>query len=196
MTTVLAPMPYPRVHALTLHCHPTTPNAAVRGIEARLCGMPAGNIAVTYRLDAELDRLRMPAPCPPRIADRLWQHMCFETFVRLEDLPAYHEFNFSPSGEWAAYAFERYRMGSPLIDEALNPQVIVRNAAGHFELDALIRLDRLSATHSPARLSLALSAVIEDNDGSLSYWALAHPPGTPDFHHPDAFALELDEVRG
>jgi hypothetical protein len=39
---------------------------------------------------------------------------------------------------------------------------------------------------------LGLSAVIEDLDGVLSYWALRHPPGKPDFHHPDTFALEID----
>jgi hypothetical protein len=37
--------------------------------------------------------------------------------------------------------------------------------------------------------------VIEEIDGALSYWALRHAPGKPDFHHRDAFALELDEVR-
>jgi hypothetical protein len=38
---------------------------------------------------------------------------------------------------------------------------------------------------------LGLSAVIEDRSGQKSYWALAHPPGRPDFHHEDCFALEL-----
>ena len=33
---------------------------------------------------------------------------------------------------------------------------------------------------------------IEDEAGALSYWALRHPPGKPDFHHPAGFALELD----
>jgi hypothetical protein len=33
--------------------------------------------------------------------------------------------------------------------------------------------------------------VIEAIDGTLSYWALAHAPGSPDFHHLDCFALEL-----
>ena len=36
-----------------------------------------------------------------------------------------------------------------------------------------------------------LAAVIEATDGSLSYWALAHPSDKPDFHHPDSFVLEL-----
>src|SRR3546814_9971873 len=38
---------------------------------------------------------------------------------------------------------------------------------------------------------VALSAVIEETDGTKSYWALRHPPGKPDFHHPDCFALAL-----
>ena len=41
-------------------------------------------------------------------------------------------------------------------------------------------------------IRLALSAVVEAADGELSYWALRHPPGRPDFHHIDAFDLQLD----
>jgi hypothetical protein len=36
--------------------------------------------------------------------------------------------------------------------------------------------------------------VIESADGSISYWALRHPAGRPDFHHLDGFALLLDAV--
>jgi len=42
-----------------------------------------------------------------------------------------------------------------------------------------------------ATTKLGLSAVIEEADGTKSFWALAHPPGRPDFHHPDCFALTL-----
>jgi hypothetical protein len=45
-------------------------------------------------------------------------------------------------------------------------------------------------------LQLALSAVIEDDRGTLSYWALKHPSGKPDFHHPEAFALEVAPLNG
>ena len=38
---------------------------------------------------------------------------------------------------------------------------------------------------------LGLSAVIEALNGEKSYWALAHPPEKPDFHHPDSFTLDL-----
>jgi hypothetical protein len=45
-------------------------------------------------------------------------------------------------------------------------------------------------------LFLGLSTVIEDDTGTLSYWALKHPSGKPDFHHPDAFALEITPWQG
>jgi hypothetical protein len=57
-------------------------------------------------------------------------------------------------------------------------------------------LDRLPRIQPHAALRVALSAVIEEEGGMLSYWALKHPPGKPDFHHPDAFALELEPPDG
>ncbi|MEO7634103.1 MAG: hypothetical protein ABIS38_00470 [Sphingomicrobium sp.] len=35
---------------------------------------------------------------------------------------------------------------------------------------------------------IGLSAVIEEQDGAKSYWALAHGPGPPDFHNRACFA--------
>lgn len=67
-------------------------------------------LTVTYAIEGDLERVRIPAARAPRIADRLWQHTCCEIFVSRHGFPAYHEFNFAPSGEWAAYAFERYRV--------------------------------------------------------------------------------------
>ena len=130
--------------------------------------------------------------------DELWRHTCCEIFIACHGQAAYHEFNFAPSGAWAAYAFTRYREGRPLPaarELPLVPEVTARQAENQLELGASIRLDRLSPQHARAKLSLAVSTVIEDRDGGLSYWALRHPLGRPDFHHPDAFALELDELR-
>ena len=88
------------VHTVTLNCHPETPTDAVRGIAARVCREPGGKLAVTYILKGNLDRLRVPAPRTPRSASRLWQHTCCEIFIACKGLPAYTEFNLSPSGEW------------------------------------------------------------------------------------------------
>ena len=101
--------------------------------------------------------------------------------------PGYREFNFSPSGEWAVYAFRGYREGGELELE-LSPGIVVQRNADRLELYAEIRADLLPPGGS---LRLALSAVVEDADGTLSYWALRHLPGKPDFHHTDAFALQL-----
>ena len=102
---------------------------------------------------------------------------------------AYQEFNFSPSGEWAAYRFAGYRHGMAPLDTLAEPRIRVKRSAGVLELHARISLPL------PSHPLLGLSAVIEQTDGTLSYWALHHAPGKPDFHLRDAFALELDEVR-
>jgi hypothetical protein len=155
--------------------HPDTPCAALRAIEARV--VREGNeLRLAYILQGEIDRLRLPTR---RAAGALWQHTCCEVFVA-RALPAYREYNFSPSGEWAAYAFTGYRQGGPL--QAADPRVSVKRGKEHLELTATIPAD-------PGALRLGLSVVVEEE--TLSYWAIRHAPGRPDFHHPDAFALEL-----
>ena len=164
-----------------LERHPTTPCAALRGIIVSI-EQETDVLRVAYILEGEIDRLRIPSPRAPRIADRLWQHTCCELFVACEAAPGYTEFNFSPSGEWAAYAFERYREGGARVD--VRPEIAVRQAAGRLELSA-------SIPRAQGKLRAGLSAVIEDEKGALSYWALRHPAAAPDFHHPQAFAIEL-----
>jgi hypothetical protein len=188
-------MSAPLLHAITLKPHPVARNDAVRSIGARVSRLQSGVLTITYVLDADRARLRIPPLRQAQMRDRLWQHTCFEIFVRRKGAAAYHEFNFSPSGEWATYAFERYREGAPLDDEALKPAMAVHGTETKLELETSIHLDRVSPQHALDALTIAVSAVIEDSNGSLSYWALAHPAGKPDFHHPDAFVLELDEIR-
>ena len=72
----------------------------------------------------------------PRIATQLWRHTCFEAFIAVEGQPAYHEFNFAPSGEWTVYAFSGYRDGGPLADEMMRPHIAVRSTDSRLELDA------------------------------------------------------------
>ena len=169
----------------TLERHPAVPCAALREIGVSI-ERKSESIEVAFVLEGEIDRLRIPAPRPPRIAERLWQHTCCEVFVAHDGAAGYREFNLSPSGEWAAYRFTRYREGAAL--SAPDPRIAVNRTAGRMELVARIQ-------DWPGKISVGLCAVIEDEEGALSYWALRHAPGKPDFHHPDAFALELDEAR-
>ena len=178
-------------HSVTLTCHRQTRTDAVRGIAAHVGRSPSGTLAIDFVLDADLGRLRIPPARPSCLTHGLWEHTCFEVFVALDNTPAYHEFNFAPSGQWALYAFQSYREIAPQPDGMVAPEMHVRRLADRLELDAVVRLDSLSAIHTTTPLRLALAAVIEDSSGTLSYWALRHPPGRPDFHHPDAFALRL-----
>jgi hypothetical protein len=179
-----------------LTCHPRTPTGAVRGIVARGSRTAAGVLALSFSLDGELARLRIPAPRTSGIGRELWRHTCFEAFVGPDGSPAYHELNLSPSGEWTVLAFDRYRHAAALADDAVAPRLTVRRLDERLELDAEIALAGLGHASCAAPLRLALAAVVEEMDGALSYWSLHHPPGRPDFHHRDAFVLTLERPAG
>lgn len=167
--------------AAALKRHPGSRSSAIRSLRARLGRTPSGALAVTFLLDADLDRLRIPGRRPPRFVDGLWRHTCFEVFLARKGSRAYREYNFAPSGEWAGYAFQKYRFRCS--GEAPNPRTRVRQSGSTLKLDARIA--------AKGRLRVGLSAVIEEKDGALSYWALRHPPGKPDFHDRRGFALEV-----
>lgn len=180
----------PRTFALTPF--PGTKEPAVRSIEGRVSRTSDG-LQVDYVLTGDVARLCVPAPRAPRFADGLWRHTCFELFVARRGEPQYLEFNFSPSGEWAAYAFARYRERRAAgVEHTAAPRVVVRRSENGLQLDATVCLEDLAGSGMPV---LGLSAVIEGDAGALSYWALRHPMQNPDFHHPDGFVLELDEIR-
>jgi len=178
-------------HCIDLRRHPSTRAETVRSIQVLVRRSASAELQMTFRLDGDISRIRVPSPGVPRIAIQLWQHTCFEAFIAVEGQAAYHEFNFAPSGEWAAYAFAGYRSGGPLANETMRPNIAVRSTGSRLELDALVRLEVLSAIHPHASLRIGLSAVIEASDG-LSYWAIHHPADKPDFHNADGFALLLE----
>jgi len=149
-------------------------------------------IEFTFRVEGDLARIRIPTPSAARFAAGLWQHTCFEAFLAIEGRAEYHELNFAPSGEWAAYAFRAYRDGGLLADEMLAPSITLHATDRGFKLDAVARLERLSPLHPSAPLRLGLAAVIEASDGTLSYWALRHHGDKPDFHDAGGFALRLE----
>jgi len=178
-------------HLLDLTCHPSTRTEIARAVQV-LVRRSASELQMTFRLDGDLPRIRIPSAGAPRIGTELWRHTCFEAFIAVEGQSAYHEFNFAPSGEWCVYALSGYRNGSPLADETMRPHIATRSTGTQLELDAIVRLDSLSDIHPQAVLRIGLNAVIEASDGTFSYWALRHPADKPDFHNADGFALRLE----
>lgn len=137
---------------------------------------------VDYRLAGPIARVHVPPLATPARRDELWRHTCFELFASGPGT-GYQEFNFAPSREWAAYTFTDYRDGMTSLPIE-SPRIDISATADQLSLTARLRI-------APSIARIGLSAVIEEQDGRVSYWALAHPPGAPDFHHPDCFALQL-----
>jgi hypothetical protein len=174
-----------------LIAHQSTPNDDVRSLEVRLWAEQPDILVFQYLLIADMARVRVSPSGAGGRAEALWKHTCFEAFIAPADAPAYHEFNFSPSLEWAVYQFSAYREGMSAAEIGEAPRISVRRGDGELELQSAVRVGHLAELRDSRRLRIALAAVIEDDDGGLSYWGLRHPPGKPDFHHSHGFALDV-----
>jgi hypothetical protein len=176
---------------MQLLVHPVTPQGPVREFDVDADRPGGRTLCLSYRLAGDLSQLRLPASVPAARADDLWHHTCFEAFIAPSGSPGYSEFNFSPSGQWAAYSFVGYRTGRRPLDLPAAPAATWRHTDGRLELAVEIPLEGLFAGACDGALRLALSAVIEEQSGTIAHWALRHPENKPDFHHPDGFVLEL-----
>lgn len=170
-----------------LKLHPDSRCNAVTRIDVDVSRPRPGALLLSYEASGTIGDLRLPPIAAAARADELWRHTCFEAFIRPTPAEAYYELNFAPSTQWAAYAFDGYRSGMRAAAEIGAPRIEIEAAPGRFTLQAMLEL-RLPE-HAGTRLGLA--AVTEEASGRLSYWALAHPVGKPDFHHADCFACEI-----
>ena len=174
----------------SLILHPDCRCDAVARIDVDVVREGRANLAFEYHVGGTIADLRVPAPCEAARTDGLWQHMCFEAFVASEG-EGYFEFNFSPSTQWAAYRFDGYRSGMTPAPETNVPTIDLQRDASNLNVRVRLALPDISID---GPLRLGFSAVIEEVDGRKSYWALTHPPGKPDFHYRDCFALELPRI--
>jgi hypothetical protein len=164
--------------------HPDTPPGAIRAVEAELQRVPGGAVA-TFKAIGDPSRLVLPPAAKPERTAGLWQTTCFELFVAGEG-SSYREFNFSPSGAWAAYEFDRHRFG-------------MRDTEVSIEIESSINSNGLTVTariesELPVPVAVGLTAVIEEADGAIRYWATSFAPGEPDFHAAAVRSLLFDGV--
>lgn len=171
----------------TLKLHRDSQCKAVTRIEVEVTRPRPDALALHYFVTGNIGDVRWPELGQHGRSDGLWQHTCFEAFIRASAGLAYFEFNFSPSLQWAAYRFDGYRSGMRVSEAESDPQLGTQSGTTYYALKVLLTLD----LPIDAVLRLGLSAVIEETNGGKSYWALAHPAGKADFHHADCFAYEL-----
>lgn len=182
MSSILAECP--------LVCHPDTPCEALVALGARIILRDDHGWDIEFVAVGNPAALRLPSPAEAIRTDELWRTTCLELFLAL-DGDSYAELNFSPSSAWAAYHFDHYRTGMRhLALPSPHTQLLVQHE--RLVLTASLSEDALPWDRTG---ELGISAVIEEQGGSLSYWALVHPPGKPDFHHRDCFALRLPPVE-
>jgi hypothetical protein len=175
---------------LNLVPHPATPpSVPAFKVWARVDHAASfGAMATTniwFGIGAPAARFVIPDALEPARADNLWQSTCFEAFLTWEGTDAYREWNFAPSGNWAAYDFSGYREGMSKADVAAPPYIRLEDNLTWWTLGATISIE------SDQSWQLGLSAVLEEKDGTKSYWALAHAAEKPDFHHADCFVARL-----
>ncbi len=169
-----------------LSAHPAHPPARVTGIEARVIGFDADWLRVRWRIDGA-QALVIPPFAGRGRADELWTTTCFELFLRPPGGDAYVELNLSPSERWAAYDFTAYRSGMAGRPASREPDCTMRQGSNFAIFDAAIPRDVLP----DLPVAASFTAVIEEQGGVKSYWALAHPADKPDFHDPACFVAEL-----
>jgi hypothetical protein len=173
--------------SFVLVSHGDFPSNAIRTIAVEASRGDDGRLDLEFVAAGAVDRVRWPDWKAVEQADRLWEHSCFELFVRAPDATDYAELNFSTSGQWAAYRFDGYRSGMRPVDDVLV-------GGGRTFGDGEVRIRRtinLPDWSGAGEWHVGLSAVIETLDGDKSYWALAHPAGPPDFHDAVCFAARL-----
>lgn len=171
--------------------HPDWPCPAVARIAVEVSRPAHDALSFRYEVAGRIAELRLPPERPPARIEGLWQTTCFEAFLRPAGGEGYFEFNFAPSGEWAAYAFSAYREGMQPLEPLTAPSIVAIAGPERLTVEVTLSLSGLAE----GRWRLGLSAVIEGKDGAKAYWAVAHPPGKADFHHRDCFALDLPEAQ-
>jgi hypothetical protein len=179
-----------RVHQLNLIAHPATPPSdpaftvwASIDHAASLAAIATTNI--WFGISAPAGRFRIAAPAEPERRDELWRTTCFEAFIRPLGRDGYTEWNFAPSGHWACYEFSTYRQGMVEAEVDKPPYIRTEDNLTWWTAGATITLA------ADVNWELGLSAVLEEQDGTKSYWALAHPSIEPDFHDPGCFTARL-----
>jgi hypothetical protein len=174
------------VHALVPHKSGATQACTVL---ARVELLP-GAVRFEYRLAGATSQVAIPRRAAPRRAGRLWEHTCFEAFVAPAGGVRYFELNFSPSTEWAAYAFDGYRDGMRPHALSRDPQLTVAAADDELHVTAAVELAAFAGAAWPWRIGL--TAVVADRAGRRAYFALEHLREKPDFHDAAAFTVLLD----
>ncbi|NQY14129.1 MAG: DOMON-like domain-containing protein [Henriciella sp.] len=146
-------------------------------------------ISILFHVQGALSKIRFPTDNGGQRRDELWTTTCFEAFFRAPGEDQYLEFNFAPNGDWAAFRFDGYRANMADLDcPAPEIETQISDSA------ARVRVTLPDGLFEPkaALILFGPTAILEDIDGTRSFWAIHHALNKPDFHHIDTFKMTLD----
>lgn len=175
------------MQAYPLIAHPAHKPVDVTAVEARISQKHPNWLILRWRIEGA-NSLILPPLAGKSRANGLWRTTCFELFLKSANSEEYCEFNLSPSEQWNAYDFSGYRENMRERETRREPVLTMRPGGSLSIFDSAI--PRTLLPNGPS--AMGLSAVIEEEGGSKSYWAIAHSDNEkPDFHHPACFAAVL-----
>lgn len=175
------------VQNFTLYPFGTTFDPAILNLSG--CVVQSDNrLILQYDLFDRQSQVHIPAKKIPDRQHNLWETTCFEFFIGAQNDRAYWEFNLSPSGNWNVYRFGDYRSGTQEESAFSSLPFEVETRSHHTTLT--IELDLTLIQLAPP-LEISVTAVIEQLNHNLTYWAIEHCGTEADFHIRDSFALKL-----
>lgn len=160
-------------------------------------GLLSGELHIQYTLHQAFHDTFSPVLWPPTKPkasrrDGIWQSTCMELFISTPSMQRYWEYNFCPSGDWNIYQLSGYRSDLQAEPSCRQPSITQGTQAGGDELAVISQLP--PALIHQKELILAITAVVEQRSGQLSYWALHHGGSEADFHRRDGFQLRLPQT--
>lgn len=173
--------------AVPFRLQPFEPDPALAGLElGGFYSLEQGQLRLHYRLSGPLEGLEIPLASPtPQRRDELWQSTCFEAFLGMAGSEGYWELNLSPAGHWNLYRLDGYRSGLRPEPRCSTVAMERQQALDALSLDLELNLSSLVPAEAP--LELSLTAVLQQRNGTCSYWALQHTGSEADFHRRDSF---------
>lgn len=148
------------------------------------------HLNLSYQVTGNLQQILIPPPvAAPTRQDELWKTTCWEFFLGVPNDRNYWEFNLSPSGHWNVYHFEEYRQGMQNESAFAELPFQIKRETDRVALSVEVNLAAIQLDER--NLEVAVTAVIQHRDETVSYWALTHQGKQPDFHRRESFILQL-----
>ncbi|HAZ45222.1 MAG TPA: hypothetical protein DDW76_33880 [Cyanobacteria bacterium UBA11369] len=162
------------------------PNISIAGNIARY----SNKIGIRYEVTGELKEIALsPFSNAPARQHELWAKTCFEFFLGIKNYEEYWEFNLSPAGHWNVYHFDGYRQGMQEEVAFIKLPFTFENQADKLTLTLHVDLDKIVAEEQ--LIDVAITTVIKQKNGEITYWALTHRGTEADFHLRESFIIEF-----